>query len=1118
MKTLVSALERAGERVPEGVGYTFVTRAGDERVGYRAMAERARAVGAALAERARPGDRILLLYPPGLDFLAGFFGCAYGGCVAVPAYPPDPTRLARTLPRLQVIAEDAGADIVMTTPAIRDLFTFVLEQTPALAKMTWMVEPRGPGAGDSWRPPAITPSSTAFLQYTSGSTREPRGVVVSHANLLENMDLMRRAFDCARPDSHAVNWLPLYHDMGLIGASLVSVLAGHPATLLSPLDFLADPVVWLDAITRFGGTHCGGPNFGYRLCAQRVTDEALARLDLSTWRLAFNGAEPIEPDTLRRFAERFAPCGFKPEAFYPCYGLAEATLFVSGGPIDAPPRLLHLDPDALERGHVLPAAPEAGRAVAASGDLHPEARVRIIDPEGGAPCPQDRVGEIQVAGPCVAEGYWRRPDDTLQTFGLDPDEGGPWLRTGDLGFVRHGQLFVLGRLKDLIIVRGRNHYPQDIEATAEGAHPMLRTGCAAAFSIDVDGQEHAAIAIEARAGALPHLEEIAAALRAAVAHEHDLRLHAVALVEPRAIPKTSSGKIQRRAARQSFLDGTLEVIATHTLTHAPAPPHLDRRLLDAIAPDLRLASLLDALRRRVAALTDAHPDALDPDLPLNRLGLDSLAATELQHHLAVDLRADLGLSDLLGGATLRQLAAAVLDADPADPRLAMIPAADPLSPAPLTLQQARSWSFDRLLEGGSFRFHVSGAWLLTGDIDPDDMRRALHALADRHPVLRARLSDDRDGHPIQRTDPHNQPAFTAHDLKNINKNKQMDALDAIAAAQTADAFDLEAGGLCRVAMVALAPREAALLVTLHHIIADAASVAVFVEELAALYDARRRQIEPALPPPAASFLDFARWQRAALPDEDLQALRALWRATFDGAPTELQLDLDLSDVQAIQTADSGHRLLTLTPEAADALRALSAACGATLSMTLFAAWQALLGQLAGAEDLIVDSVFSNRTRPELARTIGFIAENVVVRADLSGDPSFEALVERVRRGVLEAYDRRSWRSVFFGDEALGAVALSPICFNMQPPTFDGHIDLPSIALTPMPDLTRRLMTHCLGAILYVFEQGGGLHFDLIHNRALFDDAWACDLLDRLDALLARIVDDPARPLSALLGA
>lgn len=571
--TLVGLLRRrAGER-PDQRAYTFLLDGEDEEaaVTHVELDTRARAIAAQLLACTAPGERALLLYPPGLDFVAAFWGCLYAGVIAVPALPPDPLRLDRTLPRLRAIIHDAGPLVILTTAQIAGLGRALLSQESAHTVRHWIASDTLPGhIAESWRQPPLTADSLAFLQYTSGSTAAPRGVMVTHGNLLHNLAIIHAGFRHT-PQSLAVIWLPPYHDMGLIGGILQPPFGGFPVVLMSPFAFLQRPMRWLRAVSRYRATTSGGPNFAYDLCVRKITPAELATLDLSAWQVAFNGAEPVRQETIDRFSTMFAPCGFQRGAFYPCYGLAEATLMVTGARQPGPPLTLTLDGSALADDRVEPAADagEGHKTLVSCGHSWLDQTVVIVHPTTGHACGPDEIGEIWVAGGSVAAGYWQQPQATQHTFDayLADSNAGPFLRTGDLGFLHDDQLFVTGRLKDLIIIDGRNLYPQDIELTAERAHPLVRAGACAAFSVNGAGPERLIVAAEVDRRQLGAADPAAAeihhavtrAVRTAVAQQHDVHVHQVTLLKAGTIPKTSSGKLQRHACRAGFLTGTLDL-------------------------------------------------------------------------------------------------------------------------------------------------------------------------------------------------------------------------------------------------------------------------------------------------------------------------------------------------------------------------------------------------------------------------------------------------------------------------------------------------------------------------------------------------------------------------------
>lgn len=578
--TLVEMLQLRSHHSADRTAFIFLADGDTAEVPitYGELDRRARAIGARLQQQLSPGDRAVLLYQPGLDYLAGFFGCLYAGVIAVPAYPPNPVRPKPTLPRIVTIVSDSQAAAVLTSDSLLAKSGSLFELAPELARPAWLsTEALPDGIERQWQPPVIGPDSVAFLQYTSGSTGHPRGVTVSHGNLLSNSQIIRQGFEMNEQEQGVI-WLPPYHDMGLIGGLIQPIYSGFETILISPAAFLQRPFRWLAAISRYRGTVSGGPNFAYDLAIRRVTAEQKATLDLSCWKVAFNGAEPVRARTLDEFSKAFAECGFQPESHYPCYGLAEGTLIVTGGARAAAPEYCAIDTAALEDHRVVEISPEAptARTLVSSGRPLGETAVVIADPEKLFRCQGDQIGEIWVAGPSVAQGYWGRPEETQQTFQafLADTGAGPFMRTGDLGFMKDGELYVTGRLKDLIILDGRNHYPQDIEASVADSHPDIRNGAVAAFSIEVDGLERLVIVAEVERTSRLHRQktgvgadsgsadeaarEIRNAITRRVAENHDVRVHEISLLRPGRIPLTSSGKIRRQACRTGFLAGTLE--------------------------------------------------------------------------------------------------------------------------------------------------------------------------------------------------------------------------------------------------------------------------------------------------------------------------------------------------------------------------------------------------------------------------------------------------------------------------------------------------------------------------------------------------------------------------------
>jgi 8-amino-7-oxononanoate synthase/acyl carrier protein len=590
------------------------------------------------------GQRVLLVYPPVLDFVIGFFGCLYAGATAVPAFPPRRNRKGQ---RIHGIAHDCQVQLALTTENVRQQIEsddnwVEWESISIIASNALPAD-----FSSQWKQPSISPEDLAVLQYTSGSTGSPKGVMLSHANLVRNVELILVAFH-ATQSSIGVSWLPAYHDMGLVGGILAPIFMGRPAVLMSPMSFLQNPIRWLKTIAHYKGTTCGGPNFAYQLCVDKISRKESAGLDLSSWKTAFNGAEPVRASTLTQFSERFAENRFNPAAFLPCYGMAETTLIVTGGPQPDPPVFQKFDAKQLDMGKVVPSDSDSNsRELVGSGAILPGEELVIVDAATSRALPADEIGEIWVRSPSVGQGYWQREEETQATFGaLLADGSGPFLRTGDLGFIYDNQLFVAGRLKDMIIVRGVNRYPQDIEQTAEQAHKIMQSGMTAAFADNSGDRERLIILAEVQnRSETTDWDEVIKAVRREVTLQHELPPEAVVLVRFGTLPRTSSGKIQRHACRTLFSNGSLKVvaqwrsweldlpesqpmIAASTMTpvqpgggETPLAHQVDHEILDVV---------MDAIR--AVAQERAKELELNTNIVLD-LGLDSLERMQIAHSL-----------------------------------------------------------------------------------------------------------------------------------------------------------------------------------------------------------------------------------------------------------------------------------------------------------------------------------------------------------------------------------------------------------------------------------------------------------------------------------------------------
>ena len=676
--TLVDSLRYWTEQQPQEVAYYFTDGESQEQsLTYEQFDRHARAIAARLIDLGMTGERALLLYPQGLEFIVAWFGCLYAGVIAVPAFPP---RRNRNMERIQAIAHDCQAKVALTEHDVLDRSEDLLEEAPHLKTLHWLATDRIPDSdGAGWNPPRIDPAGLAMLQYTSGSTGTPKGVMLSHGNLMHNVQIICYSFELHRKGS-GLSWLPTYHDMGLVGGVLMAMFFGRPSVLMSPMAFLQKPIRWLRGITKYGVTVSGGPNFAYDLCTDKITDDQLAGLDLSAWEVAFNGAEPVRADTLRRFTERFAPYGFRAESHYPCYGMAETTLIVTGSYARQPKVIRSYDARRLDAKVVAPAGGGAAgsRALVGCGHVLPDEQVKIVDPESRRELASGKIGEIWVNSPSVAQGYWNNDTETEATFRARLTGNGeslPFLRTGDLGFFDDGELFVTGRIKDLIIVRGVNRYPQDIEMTVERASERIQPQAVGAFAADLDGRERLIIVAEVERTRRDNWSDVIAAVRKAVTAEHELPPDAVILVRFGSVPKTSSGKIQRHACRDEFLAGTLQVIqqwrawepgVAEPPTEAPAATQgAEEKPLPVVSP--AIAQIVIEHVKSIAK-ERAKVVLLDTNI-VTDLGLDSLERLQIANTLEETFGGRFPEDVLAEIETVREVAAAITTYIGTEPRV-----------------------------------------------------------------------------------------------------------------------------------------------------------------------------------------------------------------------------------------------------------------------------------------------------------------------------------------------------------------------------------------------------------------------------------------------------------------
>src|SRR5579871_136956 len=1013
--TLVDVLRLRAETQRDEIAYRFLADGEEERstLTYGELYRRARQVAAELQKHSAAGERALLLDSSEADYIVTFFGCLCAGVIAVPIYAPRLNKKGNA--RVESVVADAQPSVVLTagagSSAVRDAIT-----AAAGEHVKWIDTHALPVDGDQlWTPPAIRGTDIAFLQYTSGSTAAPKGVMVSHANILDNERMIQNAF-ATKPGSVIVGWLPLFHDMGLIGNVLQPSYAGVPSILMSPVAFLQRPLRWLQAISRYQATTSGGPNFAYELCMRKIRPEDRSGLDLSSWRVAFNGAEPVRLETVNRFAAQFADCGFRREAFVPCYGLAEATLFVSGG----------LDPNGVTSvnhgangnsknggpgnggpgnggsGNGAKISQKQGKLLVASGRPPVEQAVRIVSPDSRRPCGAGDVGEIWISGPSVAQGYWGKTKETEETFqaripGIDE---GPFLRTGDLGFLKDGHLFITGRLKDLLIIRGQNYYPQDIELTVEQSHPVLQPGSGAAFSVEIEGEERLVVVQEVAVRKGPEsivqsdLDELDALIKLIarnIVAGHELQAFAIVLIRKGTIPKTSSGKIQRHACRDAFLSRELYVVREwqERKQLEPALPKPSHPELEGLGPN----GLAAWVAQEISRTQGIEQERVDLNQPFAAYGLDSLAAIEFAHKLQAEFQVQVDVAEFFSDSTIAEVIRRATKNTQSPVRKA-----EKEQPAtyPLSYGQRALW-FVHQTAPESAAYNIARVMRIVTGLDAGALRLAFQALVDRHPCLRTTVVE-MAGEPFQQVAEKVAVSFEyfeAGDWSQIELEKAL-------LQQSRRPFSLTLGPLFRTALYARSEKEYLLHIAVHHLVADYWSLTLLLDEMGKLYQAFANKAEAHLVPLEYSYADFVEWQREKLSGPGGEKLRDYWKSELAGELPQLSLPADHIR-PPVQTFRGASLPFSLDARLTQALKRLGEEQQATLFTTLLAAFQVLLYRLTSQKQVIVGCPIAGRSRAEFANIAGYFVNAVPLRADFEQRQTFTEFLAQVRNRVAKAF-------------------------------------------------------------------------------------------------------------------
>ena len=1015
--TIVGCLRAHARSKPQAPAFSFHTdgRGEPEQLSFGELDVLTERLAQQLRAAGLSGRHALLLFPTGLDFIIAFLGCLKAGVIAIPM--PE-ARKAAHWQRLQVVQRTVEVAAVLL-PSLEQAAAIERELAVvplAVSRALLSAQP------DSPAPPLPAPASgaIAFLQFTSGSTGDPKGVRVSHANIMANQRRIAQAFG-SDSNSVGVGWLPMFHDMGLIGNLLHPVFVGFPNVLLAPAAILRRPMFWLETIARVGATISGGPSFIYRLCAERAVTEGL---DLSQWRVAFCGAERIDAAAVQRFMAWFAPAGFDPNAFLPCYGLAEATLLVAGGPPGRARQFRPLQRDALARGVAVTASgAEPAVTLVGCGRVEGVDRVCIVDPDSGVARASGQVGEIWVAGPSVADGYANHPAATAAQFGRRMADGsGPWMASGDDGFVdADGELFVSGRRKELIIINGRNYFPQDIEQEACAAAPELDAFACAAFSVERDGREQVILVAELRREAARHADLPALQQRVRLAAaEGELALAEVALVRPHSLPRTSSGKLERLKVRRQYRDGQLQLLLE--------PPSL---LLGG-----------GALAELVAEVTGMPVTSVDLALPASALGLNSLQVYQLCFVLEQHLQLLVEPEVLLGAASMGDALAGARPTPPVRAGSTL----GPLSPGQLALWLEQQQYPDAAL------FTLCFPMQLGDRVDPIRLEEALERVIQTHPQLTAQLRM-RDGAPEWWQPEERLAVLSVVSAEHWSQATLQEALTTL----SLTVLPLERAALLQVHL--WHRRDGDVLVLLcHHIIADAWSVQQFAADFTLAW---RGQALPA----AASYSAFVDWQADWLQGETGTAARAFWSDHM--LRPVARLAWPGQQAQAKATLLSVRHQYALDGALCDALAAYAAGAGATLFEVLLSVYALSVSVWSGERHFAIALPMLGRPSALFARTQGYCVQLAVLRFGIQSGAPFSALLADTVANV-RASQRHQWlpqleiasqgrdnhyQTLFTMHDFLHGVDYAPVLGGLAGKS--GSVGDWSVRALPLPPMERR---------------------------------------------------------------
>ncbi|ARH01092.1 non-ribosomal peptide synthetase [Legionella micdadei] len=1003
-KTIVEVLGQLASDYPQQLLYTFSGNHTEASLTYSDLDYQACLIAAQMSNYASSGERAILLYPAGLEFISALFGCFYAGIIAVPTYSQN-FQMQKLLPRLKSIMQDTEATLILTTNAIVKEKQRFIESAPWLEEAVFLATDSFEAWGCTGSTGVITeihPDSIAFLQYSSGSTGTPKGVMVTHQNLISNLRIIRDAFGLL-PGQNVVSWLPHYHDMGLIGNILGALFSRTPLHLFSPMDFIRRPLRWLELISKTQAVVSGGPNFAYELCSQYFSPERCEGLDLSSWEVAYNGAEMVRESTLTRFKTIFSGYGFKAKSFHPCYGLAEATLMVSSSGKAQGSREVILDRKALLEGEVKKTTDVASAFIAvSSGKIQATQQVEIVDPETKKRCLPGQIGEIWVNGPSVCKGYWNRAHETDATFKavIEGATGQQFLRTGDLGFLEEDWLYVTGRMKDLIIIRGQNHSPEDIETTVVASHPLVAQSRAVAFSHEFDGQENLVVLVTQPKAFTEQKDAIEQAIRKEVSAKHDLVIKELLFIKRGSIPVTSSGKVRRGECKNRYIEDKLDRLEQESklsrkpteLISASAKPRQED--LFKLTPDARFAVILTYLQKVLARELDVNLDEINIVAPLNLIAVDSLSKVRIQHEIQEITGVKISAECLLSETTLIQLSREIADVMEDSTSVEQPLSECGINEFPLSCGQQSLFFLNKLIPENVAYVISRGVRVIT-PLNLSALENAFRNLLTRHVALRTRFYEQ-NGVGFQSIVESFTPDFSVIDARAWSDAE----LSAYLENYSKQTFDLSAGALARLVMLQQG-QEAVLLFSVHHIVSDLFSLTLLFSELFEYYHAEISGEKAHLPHLLSSPQGYVQHERAFLASDKAQQMRQYWLGELSGANGSLDLPSDYPR-PPVKSYRGETFTFNLPAKLSKAIQELAAKEGVTQYVVLLSAYLVLLHRYTEKSSIIVGTPMANRADARFANLVSYLVNPVAIKADFSQSTTFKKIIGQIKNKTLAA--------------------------------------------------------------------------------------------------------------------